>query len=83
MGITKENTRLIGGLIMGGILIVWLYLMALNGRYMYVSMSGEDLVIDKWTKSVYLYQGEPKLKSLKEVQEEQEMQKLMDMFNKK
>lgn len=81
--ITRDSTSLIGGLLIAGILIVWLFLMALNGRYMYVSMSGEDLVIDKWTKSVYLYQGEPKLKSLKEVQEEQRIQKLMDIFNKK
>lgn len=65
---------------MGGILIAWLFLMALNGRYMYVSMSGENLVIDKWTKSVYLYQGEPKLKSLREIDEERKMEELDKML---
>ena len=83
MGISKENRRLIAGIIIGGILIGWLFLIALNGRYMYVSMSGEDLVIDKWTKSVYLYQGEPKLRSLKEVQEKQRIQQLMDRLKQK
>jgi hypothetical protein len=83
MKITKENKYIVGGLIITGIIMGWLYLIALNGRYMYSNMEGDDLIIDKWTKSVYLYQGEPKLKSLKEVQEEQRIQKLMDMLKKK
>ena len=64
--ITVDSTRLIGELIIAGIFIVWLYLMALNGRYMYANMEGDDLLIDKWTKSIYVNRGDSKLKKVEE-----------------
>ena len=46
------------------ITLVLIYLIALNGRYMYANMEGEDLIIDKWTKTVYMFQGKTKLKKI-------------------
>ncbi|MDO9581204.1 MAG: hypothetical protein Q7J06_11700 [Bacteroidales bacterium] len=64
----RDKTRLIAGFIFAAILLAWLYLMALNGRYMYANMEGDDLIIDKWTKTIYVNRGESKLTKIKSLQ---------------
>jgi len=59
--VTTRNLKYIAWLVSGIVIVLWLFLLALNGRYMFISMLGNDLILDKWTKTIYTYNGENKL----------------------
>jgi len=44
----------IAGIIVVLFIVFWLFLMALNGRYMFITMEGEDLIFDTWTRKTYV-----------------------------
>jgi len=61
-------------------LLCWLYLTALNNRYFYVKMNGEDLIIDKWTREVYIYTWESELSSMEEILQKRRFEDLKKKF---
>lgn len=71
MNIKTQKVLKISMYIIGAIVLtVWLYLIALNNRYMFASIEGDDFIIDKWTKEVYGYRGETTLTNMKIILDE-------------